>query len=204
MVQTTNVRDLLLFSLNVNSEKVLIFPIIPNCNYNLNNNYKRIPNRMIYVSTGFKYKNHYRLIKAFCLSHNLHNKGVLILTVDKKFKQLYNFIESKIKLGIPIINLGEVKRIKIIEEYLKSEYIIFPSLTESYGLGIVEGINLGCKLIGADLPYTHSIAKTNFLFDPYSVDSISNKISQSFFNKHSETTLTTTDKTKFIKNEIEK
>ena len=182
----------------------MLLPIIPNCEYSLNNNYKRVSNRMIYVSTGFEYKNHFRLIQAFCASHTLHNRGTLVLTVDKKFEKLSKFIKSKIELGFPIINLGELKREKIIEEYLKSEFVIFPSLTESFGLGIVEGLNLGCKLIGANLPYTHSIAKTNYLFDPYCVDSISEQISKSFFNKQSETLLTVIDKSKFIKYEIEK
>jgi len=204
LVQTTHVSKLLVSAFEVKLDKVMLLPIIPNCEYSLNNNYKRVSNRMIYVSTGFEYKNHFRLIQAFCASHTLHNLGTLVLTVDKKFEKLSKFIKSKIELGFPIINLGEVKREKIIEEYLKSEFVIFPSLTESFGLGIVEGLNLGCKLIGANLPYTHSIAKTNYLFDPYCVDSISEQISKSFFNKQSETLLTVIDKSKFIKYEIEK
>jgi glycosyltransferase involved in cell wall biosynthesis len=45
-------------------------------------------------------------------------------------------------------------------------------LAESFGLGLVEAINCGCKVIGADLPYTYAVCKPSIVFNPLEVDSI--------------------------------
>ena len=43
---------------------------------------------------------------------------------------------------------------------------------ESFGLGIIEGIENGCKVMGADLPYTYAICKPSISFNPKLVKSI--------------------------------
>ena len=68
-------------------------------------------------------------------------------------------------------------RSKLAEKYAESEFLIFPSLSESFGLGIVEGINAGCKVIGADLPYLYAVCRPSATFDPYDVNDISRSIS---------------------------
>jgi hypothetical protein len=52
-------------------------------------------------------------------------------------------------------------------------------LTESFGLGLVEGIENGCKVIAANLPYTFAVCNPSIVFDPYAVDSIVNGLEQS-------------------------
>ena len=60
--------------------------------------------------------------------------------------------------------------------YEESEYLIFPSLKESFGLPLVEGCNNGCKLICSDLPYIHEIVSPSYVFNPLSTQSISNSL----------------------------
>ena len=50
-------------------------------------------------------------------------------------------------------------RLTLQKEYLSSEFLMFPSLTESFGLGLIEAIECGCKVIGADLPYTYEVCE---------------------------------------------
>jgi glycosyltransferase involved in cell wall biosynthesis len=56
--------------------------------------------------------------------------------------------------------------------YRSSEFIIYPSLSESFGLGILEALENGCKVIGADLQYIHAVCKPSLVFDPESEESI--------------------------------
>ncbi|MGJ1457603.1 glycosyltransferase [Sphingobacterium multivorum] len=99
----------------------------------------------IYVSNAQENKNHSRLITAFCLSYDILKKGKLFLTVSEKFPKILQLIREFQDRGYPIINLGFINREKLTAYYLKTEYVIYPSLSESFGLGLIEGALLGCK-----------------------------------------------------------
>jgi hypothetical protein len=43
----------------------------------------------------------------------------------------------------------------------------------------VEAIENGCKVIGADLPYTYAVCKPSLVFNPLEVDSITEALSLS-------------------------
>lgn len=86
-----------------------------------------------------------------------HQTGSLTSTVDEKFHEIFVLIENKKKLGYPIYNKGFVNHATMEEVYAKAEFHIFPSLAESFGLGLVEAIDCGCKVIAADLPYTYAV-----------------------------------------------
>ncbi|MDM1370040.1 glycosyltransferase [Myroides marinus] len=132
----------------------------------------RIQNTFLYVSNGQANKNHIRLIKAFCKAYDISGKGKLILTIGENFSEIILLIEEMQNKGYPIHNLGLVEREDLRKIYLSSEYIIYPSLSESFGLGLLEGGNQGCKIIGADLPYTYSICEPSLVFNPLSENSI--------------------------------
>jgi len=83
-------------------------------------------------------------------------------------------IDDKIALGYPIINTGFIKRDDLKLLYLQNEYLVFPSLAESFGLGLVESIENGCKVLGSDLPYTYAVCEPSLVFNPYDVESIYN------------------------------
>jgi glycosyltransferase involved in cell wall biosynthesis len=75
-------------------------------------------------------------------------------------------IELKKNMGYPITNIGFVGRTELQKAYLSSEFLIFPSLAESFGLGLIEAIECGCKVIGADLPYTYEVCEPSIIFNP--------------------------------------
>ena len=85
-------------------------------------------------------------------------------------------ISEKLELGYPILNVGFIDRQKLVELYLSHEYLIFPSLSESFGLGLVEAIDCGCKVIVSDLSYAYEVCKPSLTFDPYNIKSIENAI----------------------------
>lgn len=137
---------------------------------------KREKGRMMYVSNAQANKNHKRLIDAFCRAYDEVKKGELVLTVNNDFCEIVEIIKKAQDDGYPIINLGFINRNDLAKEYLKTEYVIFPSLSESLGLGIIEGITMGCKIIGANLPYTFAVCKPSLTFEPQDIFSIKSSI----------------------------
>lgn len=137
---------------------------------------EREKGRLIYVSNAQANKNHRRLIDAFCKAYDEIKKGKLILTVNDDFQEIVGIIKKAQDEGYPIINLGYIDRADLADEYLRAEYVIFPSLSESLGLGIIEGITMGCKIIGANLPYTFAVCNPSLTFEPQDIDSIKSSI----------------------------
>jgi glycosyltransferase involved in cell wall biosynthesis len=90
----------------------------------------------------------------------------LILTVNEEFREVIDLIGEKRKLDYPINNIGFVGRKELHRQYMSSEFFIFPSLTESFGLGLIEAVECGCKVLGADLPYTYEVCQPSIVFNP--------------------------------------
>ena len=57
-------------------------------------------------------------------------------------------------------------------EYSKANILLYPSLYESFGLGLIEGAMHGLPIIAANLPYVYEAINPNAVFDPLSADSI--------------------------------
>ncbi len=170
IVQSNHIKKGLEDHFKIPSEKILKIPFYPP--FQDKTTYKRQKNSYLYISTGEPHKNHLRLIAAFCQFYDEFNVGKLTLTVGPEYSQLYEHIKRKQSQGYPIINVGFIDREELSSYYKSSEFFIFPSMAESYGLGIVESIENGCKVLGADLPYMHEICTPSVTFNPQSVESI--------------------------------
>lgn len=155
----------------INEDNILVIPFYPPllCQKNPNGS---SPNSYIYVSSGAPHKNQILLIHAFCDFYDQTGIGKLTLTISDQFKEVYKLIEEKKRLGYPIRNLGFIDREELCEEYRNHEYLVFPSLNESFGLGIIEAIENNCKVIGADLPYLNDVCKPSISFNPHSRQSL--------------------------------
>lgn len=178
-VQSVNVQNKLSAKFNIFKDDILILPFYPPMVTLV-----AIPqkiNSFIYVSNGSAHKNHANLLKAFSSFYKLHQIGELHLTISSSFIELSALIESYIKDGIPIVNHGNIERSELTELYHGSEFSIYPSLTESLGLGIIEALECGCKIIGADRPYMHAVCEPSVIFDPLSVESIIQSIEKAVF-----------------------
>lgn len=156
---------------------VNVVPFYPSLTQTLTN--ERVKSGFLYVSGAAPHKNHVRLIQAFCKYYDDRPIGELKLTVSEEFIDIIHLIAIKKKEGYPIINLGFLEREKLTSIYLNSEYVIYPSLAESFGLGLLEGMECGCKIIAADLPYTYAVCKPSIVFDPLEIDSIAKAFKQS-------------------------
>lgn len=170
LVQSKFIKDELIKKFSLDQHKVMILPFYPA--FKDERLYVRDKNSFIYISNATPHKNHKKLIDAFCRFFDEVKKGRLILTVKEDYYDVYHYIAEKKSKGYPIENLGFINREELYRYYQSTEYLIFPSLAESYGLGIIEAIENGCKVIGADLPYMNEICQPSLVFDPNSIDSI--------------------------------
>jgi glycosyltransferase involved in cell wall biosynthesis len=138
----------------------------------------------LYVSNGEPHKNHMRLLDAFVLFFDTKKIGELHLTIENVYVDLVIHINKLQKQGYPIINHGFLTRENLSLLYAKSLYFIFPSLTESFGLGIIEALENGCIVLGSDRSYMHAICKPNIVFNPESIVDMSNAMINALNNEY--------------------
>lgn len=165
LVQSGLIKEKLHEKFLFKPENIKVLPFYPQFG-SIDEEVIRQSHTYIYVSNANPHKNHARLLEVFCNFYDKHKKGKLILTVNNDFPEVLELIGQKQRKGYPIKNIGFVGRRALQKEYLSSEYLIFPSLAESFGLGLIEAIECGCKVIGADLPYTYEVCEPSIVFNP--------------------------------------
>tara|TARA_B100000214_G_scaffold374695_1_gene358255 strand:+ start:1878 stop:2882 length:1005 start_codon:yes stop_codon:yes gene_type:complete len=174
VVQTGLMKKTLSKKIGVKESLVSTFPIF---NSKKNNLPKKVKNSFLCVSSNDNHKNLKRVIIAFNnISMIIDKKTTLNLTLeDKAFDGLKPYIKND-SSNLDINNNGYMSKKQLYKMYEESEYLIFPSLKESFGLPLVEACNNGCKLICSDLPYIYEIVSPSYVFNPFSTQSISNSL----------------------------
>lgn len=175
LVQTSLMKNKMIEKFHVKNDVIQILPFFPPFLSNISVKPPK-KNTFLYVSNAQENKNHTRLISAFINVFQKYPDSELIVTVSEEFPRILDLIRKAKKLNVSITNLGFVNREELAKIYEKAEFLIFPSLSESFGLGIVEAISFGCKVIVSDLPYAHSVCKPSLTFNPFDVKSIENAI----------------------------
>ena len=77
--------------------------------------------------------------------------------------------------NVPIINHGVLDKSEVTNLYLSSEYLIYPSLLESFGLPLIEAIICDCKVLASNRAYVKEICEPSLIFDPLDLNNISGK-----------------------------
>lgn len=139
-------------------------------------NFNKTDSSFIYVSSDYPHKNHKRLLDSWQVLLNKGYTPLLKLTVPFSNVELCNRIADLNAIGCNIINLGVIDYVECLEQTAKSQYCIFPSLSESLGLGLVEGQLLESKVIVSNLEYAYQAINPSLTFDPYQVDAIADSV----------------------------
>ena len=168
-------------SLYIDKSKIHISPIFSS-NKNMISN--KAINTFLFVANYSKHKNHDRLLKSMIMSaKDIHDSIELHLTLPNSIFADSIYSKCKLPNNLKVINHGILDFNDLKKLYTKSEFLIFPSLNESFGLPLIEAIQFNCKILASDLPFVKEIIKASFLFNPLSVDSISEKILDAVQNK---------------------
>ena len=171
LVQSDFIKNALQIKFDIEESKVLLLPFYPPLTGE--GLFSRKKNSFIFVSNANPHKNHQNLINAFCEFFDQQKEGLLTVTVNETFPEILKLIKEKVDLDYPINNIGFVSRDELYREYQSHQYLVFPSLAESFGLGLVEAIENGCKIIASDLPYAHQACVASILIEkPQNKDNI--------------------------------
>jgi glycosyltransferase involved in cell wall biosynthesis len=132
----------------------------------------------VYVASGTHYKNHRRLIEAWCL---LAKEGIfpsLFLTIDRsEFSELTNWIDKLIdEYKLNVENFGIFPHNEIRELYGRVSALIYPSTFESFGLPLIEARQAGLSIVASELDYIRDILDPEQTFNPESAESISRAV----------------------------
>lgn len=141
--------------------------------------------RLIYVSHPSEHKNHEALLCAMPMIVKEFPNANLLLTLEKKppNSRYASFIKSIVQL---IENLGLTRHVvmtgilgpdEVSYALGKSDMMVFPSLAESFGLGLVEAMAAGCPVAVSDLSYARDVARDAAVyFDPTNPEDISHVV----------------------------
>lgn len=142
---------------------------------------KKFKNFFIYVGNFYPHKNVNRLIEAYRLL-DIPNKLILIGPDDFFSRRLKKEIQVK-KNNKNIIFYNNPSFSDMVFFYKNALAIIHPSLSEGFGLPIIEACYFNCPIIASKLDVFKEILGNNYIsFDPYNVSDIKNKIE--FFLKN--------------------
>lgn len=132
----------------------------------------------IYPAGGEKHKNHLKLIEALII---LSKKGffpkIFFTLKDSDYTNM-NIKYFIKKYNLKIYNQYFENHENLIEIYNLSKAIMFPSLHESLGLPLIEGLNLKKDIIASEMDYVRDQVSPVESFDPNSSLSIARAISR--------------------------
>jgi glycosyltransferase involved in cell wall biosynthesis/ADP-heptose:LPS heptosyltransferase len=136
---------------------------------------------ILYVGSADDSKNLHRLIQAFAaLPYALRSRHQLLFAGGMPADYIHAFYQTARQSGLEASDLlvaGYISDDDLILLYNTCALFVFPSLREGFGLPPLEAMACGAPVIAANttsLPDV--IGREDALFDPYSVESISEKI----------------------------
>ena len=142
--------------------------------------------RLIYVSHPSEHKNHLALVRAMPRILQAFPSANLLLTLEKhqssnrRYMSFVGKIQSEAELldiSRRLVWLGLLNPDEVEYALRSSDLTVFPSLTESFGLGLVESMAAECPVAAADLSYAHDVCgEAAVYFDPNDSESIAKTV----------------------------
>ena len=118
-------------------------------------------------------KNHTRLLDAWGQLKQKENLTPrLHVTIPPTNQQLISQIEQLKMEGVQIQNHGTLSHEAALDLTARSTFVVFPSLLETIGLGLIEGVLLECKILAPEDRAFHEIVMPSAVFDPLDTKSI--------------------------------
>jgi len=202
-VQTDNTAMELFRHLERNKSKIKIYPFygLPKGIELLSNETQRSDYALVGNYNGGA-KGHDKLCEAWEL---LMERGItprLHLTVSDNNKVFLAKLKQLCDKGVNIVNHGIVSFDETVDIYAQSKAIVYPSINESLGLGLIEAVHAKCDIIASDLPFVWSICEPSAVFDRESAESIAEAVMTYENGGLSKTTLRVDNKIELLIGEI--
>ena len=133
----------------------------------------RPANQFAFVSTPSPQKNYPTLLDAWEYLHLLGHTPGLHITIDETAPVLLARIDEMKAKGIQIFNYSYIDPREL---YFKYRYLVCPSITESFGLPLIEAVESGMKVLAPELPYVYDVIQPSLTFDAMDKVSIANAV----------------------------
>ncbi|MGE8154677.1 glycosyltransferase [Pseudomonas vancouverensis] len=130
----------------------------------------------VYVASAEPHKNHQRLLAAWCLLAEQGLRPSLALTVPLETSLSVQIEDLKRTWNLNVSNLGRLSASEVCALYEQSGALIYPSITESLGLPLIEANSRQLPIIAAELDYVRDIVEPVQTFDPASRTSIARAV----------------------------
>lgn len=166
IVQTEFMKSLIISRLFINKSKISILPIFNEQIITFEKAKESKGKKVFaYIADGQTQKNHSYIFEAWkILSYQYNINYKLLLTISNSYPGLINQIKRLNKIDIDIENLGFINHSKINEIYQNIDFLIYPSLVESFGLPLIEATQNGCDIIAIDKEYVFNVIKPSCTF----------------------------------------
>ncbi len=138
---------------------------------------------LLYVGSRQRYKNFHRLLQAYqswsqCRDVDLVVVGGSPDTMDKAYHDLTSGPGK-----VTYINFPSDRTLCAL--YNRAACFIYPSLSEGFGIPLLEAMSAGCPICISDIPVFHEVADDAAIyFDPYSTDAIRNALDQAILARN--------------------
>lgn len=138
-------------------------------------------------------KGHDELLEAWKILRKRGLNPLLKLTVSKEcaFKQK---LAQEIADGLNVKNYGFLPYMQLPEIYKSSRALVYPSMNESLGLGLIEAAIAGCDILSSDHPFTYSVCEPSEVFNPHDPVDIADAICRYLSGNCKKSKLTINDK----------
>lgn len=188
IVQTASMHRLLQENLAIDPDKIRISPFIPASRLadaqphdELSDARKKLAPvsfDFIYPASGEPYKNHRTLIDAWCILASDDIRPSLAVTVDSdRYSSVCEYLSGRCsQFNLKIQNLGFISPDAIAHAVSDAGAIIYPSLTESFGIPLAEAHVRRQPIIASELDFVRDVSSPNETFDPNSAVSIARAV----------------------------
>lgn len=127
----------------------------------------------VYVADGEAHKNHRALVETWI---RLKRRGLtpgLTLTLSERDSGLKDWVAEQVRThGLRIEDRGLMPHAEVVKLYARSSALIFPSLSESFGLPLIEASSLGLPILAGEVDFVRDVCNPAHTFDPTSPVSI--------------------------------
>ncbi len=136
---------------------------------------KKFKNFFIYVGNFYPHKNVEKLIQAFSKAQTSHK--LILLGPNDYFKERLFQLINRLKQEKRILFFNNPSISDLVFFYKNARALIHPSLSEGFGLPLIEAAYFNCPIIASDINVFEELLGNNYLsFNPNDVDDIVDKI----------------------------
>lgn len=130
----------------------------------------------IYVASFEPHKNFKNLLVAWLKMYKNGHRLKLLLVTSELGAVENDLIDELNRQSQIIFVEQQLSREQLRFAYLQSKALIYPSLTESFGLPLLEARSLNLGIVASDMNYVYEMVTPDEVFDPADVDSIAQAV----------------------------